>query len=183
MPGGFLIRTSLKVAQLKVLETSNRFSVLTSNVMYTPNCIHETPLRSEHFHIPTTLQGRNWFQEVTAMLDSGASILFLNKQFVNKHKVTTQKLAKPIKVFNIDSTPNKVRMITEVAVLNLEVGEHKEKAVFTVTDIGPEDVIIEIDWLRNHNPSINWYKGIVVIDGCHDGCQSKVKLVESKLAL
>lgn len=64
----------------------------------------------------------------------------------------------------------------------MEVGEHKEKAVFTVTDIGPEDVIIGIDWLRNHNPSIDWYEGIVVMDGCPDGCQSKVKLVESKLA-
>lgn len=116
------------------------------------------------------------------MLDSGASTLFLNKHFVDKHKVTTRKLAKPIEVFNIDGTPNKAGMITEVAVLNLEVGEHKEKAVFTVTDIGPEDVIIGINWLRKYNPSIDWYEGIVVMDGCPDGYQSKVKLVESKLA-
>lgn len=116
------------------------------------------------------------------MLDSGASTLFLNKHFVDKHKVTTRKLAKPIEVFNIDGTPNKVGMITEVAVLNLEDGEYKEKAVFTVTDIEPENVIIGINWLRNHNPSIDWYKGIVVMNGCPDGCQSKVKLVEPKLA-
>lgn len=182
MPGGFLIRTSLKAVRLKFLKTSNRFSVLASNVMYTPECIYETPSSSEHFHIPIMLQGRNRFQEVTGMLDSGASTLFLNKLFVNKHKVTTQKLAKPIKVFNINGTLNKAGMITEVAVLNLEAGEHKEKAVFTVMDIGPENIIIGIDWLRNHNPNINWYKGIVVMDGCSDGCQSKVKLVELKLA-
>lgn len=136
--------------------------------MYTSDCIYETPSRSEHFHIPITLRGRNRFQEVTAMLDSGASTLFLNKRFVDKHKVTTRKLAKPIEVFNIDGTPNKAGMITEVAVLHLEVGEHKKKAVFTVTDIGLEDVIIGIDWLRNHNPSIDWYEGIVVMDGCSD---------------
>ena len=79
------------------------------------------------------------------MVDSGASTLFLNKKFVEKHKVRTRKLAQPIEVFNIDGTPNQAGLITDVAVLQLEVGEHKEKAVFTVTDIGPENVIIGID--------------------------------------
>lgn len=154
-PGGFLIRTSLKTVRLKFLEMSNRFSVLTSNVMYTPDCIYETPSRSEHFHISIMLQGRNRFQEVMAMLDSGASTLFLNKRFVNKHKVTTRKLAKPIKVVNIDIPSIRREWLQKLWFSTWKVGEHKEKAVFTVTDLEPEDVIVGIDW----------YKGIVVMDG------------------
>lgn len=116
------------------------------------------------------------------MLDSGVSILFINKRFIEKHRVKTQKLTQPIEVYNIDETPNQAGLITDVAVLNLEVGEHKEKAVFTITDIRPEDIIIEIDWLQNHNPSIDWYKGIIVMDGCPDDCPSKVTSAKSKLA-
>lgn len=155
MSGGFLIRASLKAARLKFLDMSNKFSVLAS---VPENIIYEVPSRSEHFHIPITLQGRNRSKEVMAMLDSDASILFINKQFIEKHRVKTQKLTQPIEVYNIDETPNQAGLITEVAVLNLKVGEHKKKAVFTITNIGPEDIIIEIDWLRNHNPSIDWYK-------------------------
>lgn len=72
------------------------------------------------------------------MLDSGASTLFINKHFVEKYRVKTRKLTKPIEVYNIDGTLNQAGLITDVAVLNLEVRDHKEKAVFTITDIGPE---------------------------------------------
>ncbi|OSX58572.1 hypothetical protein POSPLADRAFT_1152697, partial [Postia placenta MAD-698-R-SB12] len=37
-------------------------------------------------------------------------------------------------------------------------GDHLEKMVFTVTDIGPEDVIVGLDWLHDHNPEIDWDK-------------------------
>ena len=58
-------------------------------------------------------------------------------------------------MYNIDGTPNRNGSINEVAVLNMKIGEHVERTVFTVTDIGPENVIIGIDWLRYHNPSID----------------------------
>lgn len=107
------------------------------------------------------------------MIDSGASTLFINKRFVEEHNVTTRKLKDSIPVYNIDGTPNQAGHITHVAVLGMRIGEHNEQAVFTVTDIGPEDVIIGIDWLRKHNPSIDWYEGLVVMDGCPDECHIK----------
>ena len=54
----------------------------------------------------------------------------------------------------------------------MKIGDHEEKTVFTVTDIGPEDVIIGIDWLRHHNPSIDWYEGMLVMNGCPEKCQA-----------
>ena len=115
------------------------------------------------------------------MIDSGASTLFINQRFIKKHNVTTRKLRNPIPVYNIDGTPNQAGQITHVAVLGMRIGEHEERAVFTVTDIGPEDVIIGIDWLRKHNPSIDWYEGLVTMDGCPKECQAKAKPVSSKV--
>lgn len=175
-----MIRASLKAAQLRSVPTSNRFSVLASlptNVIYAPSSIQEVPTNSEHFHVPITLGGRHKSKEVTAMIDSGASTLFINKKFVEKYNVKTQKLKQP----NIDGTPNRAGFITEMAVLTTAVGEHKEKSVFTVTDIGPEDVIIGIDWLRYHNPNIDWFEGLITMDGCPDDCPAKAALVRSEL--
>lgn len=121
------------------------------------------PTKSEHFHVPITLKGRQKSKEVVAMVDSGASTLFINKRWIKENGVATHKLQTPIPVYNIDGTLNQGGSITDMAVLTMKLGEHNEKAVFTVTDIGPEDVIIGIDW----------YEGIMVMDGCPDGCSAR----------
>lgn len=107
------------------------------------------------------------------MVDSGASTLFINKRFVRDNHVLTRKLKQPIQVYNIDGTLNKSGAIEEVAILNMKLGDHEERTIFTVTDIGPEDVIIGIDWLRYHNPTIDWYEGIMRMDRCPDDCKPK----------
>ena len=57
--------------------------------------------------------------------------------------------------------------ITHVAELGLMVGSHREeKIIFTVADIGSEDLIIGIDWLRKHNPEIDWQEGEVTLQCC-----------------
>lgn len=76
-------------------------------------------------------------------------------------------------MFNIDGTENKEGSITHVAVLDMVVGTHVEKVVFTVTDIGPEDVIIGLDWLRKHNPEVDWKEGSLRMSRCPERCQSQ----------
>ena len=93
------------------------------------------------------------------MVDSGATTKFLHRRFVEKNQVTTRKLARPIPLYNIDGTENRDGTITEVAVLDMAIGDHQEKVVFVVTDIGEEDVIIGLDWLREHNPEVDWEHG------------------------
>ncbi|KAI0348248.1 hypothetical protein BDW22DRAFT_1314423, partial [Trametopsis cervina] len=53
-------------------------------------------------------------KEVVAMVDSGASTLFINKRFVEENKIRTRKLKQPIPVYNIDGTPNRNGSIDEV---------------------------------------------------------------------
>ena len=67
----------------------------------------------------------------------------------------TRKLARPIPLYNIDGTENHDGMIMEVAMLDMAIRDHQEKVVFVVTDIGEEDAIVGLDWLREHNPDID----------------------------
>lgn len=162
------MRSFVNAAQRRA-ESSNRFSVLS-------DCIISETAESEHFHIPATISGNRKSKDIVAMVDSGASTLFLNKQFVRENNVKTRRLKKPIAVYNIDGTPNKAGAIEEIAVLALTIGEHVEKTVFTITDIGPEDVIIGIDWLRRHNPEINWDEGTLKLNRCPNDCQVTARL-------
>ena len=107
------------------------------------------------------------------MVDSGATTKFMNRRFVRENKVRTQKLKYPIPLYNIDGSLNKAGSISEVAVLHMKIGDHEEKVVFTVTDIGPEDVILGLDWLREHNPEIDWEQGSFKLSRCPDTCRTE----------
>ncbi|PIL27241.1 hypothetical protein GSI_10385 [Ganoderma sinense ZZ0214-1] len=65
----------------------------------------------------------------------------------------------------------------------MAIGDHREKVVFVVTDIGDEDVIIGLDWLREHNPEVDWKRGLLRLSRCPEACpahQKASKPVETK---
>jgi len=116
--------------------------------------------KSDHFYILITLKGRNKKADIRALVDCGASTLFISKRFVKETQVQTRKLMKEIPVRNIDGMSNVAGSISCFAKLGLKIGDHgEEKAAFMVTDLGSDDIIIGIDWLRYHNPEIDWNAG------------------------
>lgn len=120
---------------------NNRFSLLRSANVY------ELDAESNNVHIPVLLTGKMRHKEVVAMVDSGATNTFINRRFIRENHIATRKLKHPIFLFNIDGTENKDGSITELALLQMKIGDHMEKVVFSVTNIGPEDLIIVLDWL------------------------------------
>jgi hypothetical protein len=93
------------------------------------------------------------------MVDSGATVLFLDKKFADSQKMWQAPLEHPIRLFNIDRTLNEASSITHQVSLYLHVGDKEEKHNFYVTQITPERVILGLLWLRHRNPSINWQTG------------------------
>ena len=62
--------------------------------------------------IQTTDTGK--MHTTTALLDSGATGLFMNADFVKRNRLTTKLLSRPIPVYNVDGSPNKAGSISEV---------------------------------------------------------------------
>ncbi len=126
----------------------------------------------QHFHIPVQLIGKQRQKQVVAMVDSDTTTTFISQQFVVENCVATQKLSHPILLYNINRMLNHDGTISDVAILELQVAEHHERVVFTVTDIGSEDVIIGLDWLRKHNPDVNWDVGTLHLSRCPESCHA-----------
>ena len=59
-------------------------------------------------------------KSMTALLDSGATGMFINREYVKKSGFTTRTLSNPIPVRNVDSTPNEAGSITDLVELNLQ---------------------------------------------------------------
>ncbi|KAG5727450.1 hypothetical protein E4T56_gene12023 [Termitomyces sp. T112] len=97
-------------------------------------------------------------QSIVALLDSGATGLFLDADYVQRHHLTTRPLSHPIPVYNVDGTLNEAGSIRSVVDLVLCYQDHLERAAFAVTSLGKQDMILGFTWLHEHNPEIDWAK-------------------------
>lgn len=112
---------------------------------------------------------------VTALLDCGATGLFLDTRFVEYHNLNTRKLPKAIPVYNVDGTLNKGGSIHEEVDLTMIFNNHTERVTFAVCDLGDKTAIIGHTWLYHHNPEINWKTGEVNFTRCPPDCHMEVR--------
>ena len=128
----------------------------------------ETCQSKSHFHISIILKGRNWSCCTAAMVDSGATALFIGEAFAKCHKMFLEPLVKPIKLLNIDGTLNKAGSIHYKMRLILCTRTKEKKFEFLVTNCGPETIVLGLLWLRIMNPDIDWAKGELHIWDCYN---------------
>ena len=113
--------------------------------------------------------------DVDALLDCGATGLFINRALVHNNGICTCKLEHPITVYNIDGMINQGGSIMEEVTLIMSHQGHKERAVFEVCDLGKTNLIIGYTWLRKHNPEVNWQTGEVEMTRCPRECNMFVR--------
>ena len=122
----------------------------------------------DHLFIDIMLETERVNVKVRALVDSGASSLFMSpriaKQFQRQH------LRKAIPLTNIDGTPNQIGKITHQVRAVMELRGHRSRERLLVAEIGAEDVIIGIDWLKKHNPSVDWKTGELKFTRCPASC-------------
>ena len=143
--------------------------------------ISETKNTKSHFHIRCLLKGRHRTTKVAAMVDSGAMSLFIDRKFVNQHKMLLEPLAQPITLYNINGSLNKAGSITHKVQLLLKVSQDEEKFDFFVTSLGPEKVILGLPWLRHRNPTIDWQKGTMKLSATSGTSSEPIEVEVTKI--
>lgn len=127
--------------------------------------IPEVPPIDSHFRIYVSVSGKHWSKQVAAMIDSGASGIFISNRFVTENHVLTIPMKHPIVLYNVDGSRNLAGSITHYAKLRIQVGTSDRYIEALATNISSEDLILEIPWLREENPDIDWKGGSVTFKG------------------
>jgi Retroviral aspartyl protease len=100
--------------------------------------------------------GQKKIVEATTLLDTGAGGKFIDHNFVRNQKIETKELKYPIKVFNVDGTPNKRGTIMKYTQLDLTINGQTQTHNLLVTGLGKRKIILGYPWFKQTNPDINW---------------------------
>jgi len=117
---------------------------------------------------------------IKALLDSGATEMFMNRQIAARHGFKLQKLERPLMVKNVDGTVNSRGAITYQVECNIFYKGHIERMRMDVYDLGKTEVILGMPWLAAHNSEINWETGEVKITRCPPLCGGKSQKSKKK---
>jgi len=85
--------------------------------------------------------------------------------------MNTQTLSHNIPVFNVDGSPNEAGQISEVVDVVLCYKTHSERMLLAVSGLGKQNLILDYDWLKDHNPKIDWEKEEVKMTHCPLRCE------------
>jgi len=110
---------------------------------------------------------------IKALLDSGATEMFMDRQTASRHGFKLQKLERPLMVKNVDGTVNSGGAITHQVECNVFYKGYMERMRMDVYDLGKTEVILGMPWLAAHNPEIDWETGEVKMTRCPPLCGGK----------
>jgi len=110
---------------------------------------------------------------VEALLDCRATRSLIDRDFVCSKGMNTQTLSHNIPVFNVNGSPNEAGQISKVVDVVLCYKSHSERMLLAVSGLGKQNLILDYDWLKDHNPKINWKKEEVEMTYCPLHCEGK----------
>src|SRR5258708_29761446 len=90
------------------------------------------------------------------LLDSGATSMFINWSFVQKHQLETTPLPQPVLVCNINGSTNENGSVTEEVHITLHFRHHSKRAHLAVANLRQQMVIIGHSYLTLHNLEVDW---------------------------
>jgi len=107
---------------------------------------------------------------VKALLDSGATGLFMDTTFTKEKGFKIEKLKKPLLVRNVDRTMNAGGAITHQVECNMFFKGHVERARMDIYNLEKTELILGMPWLAAYNPEIDWEKEEVKMTHCPPIC-------------
>jgi len=92
---------------------------------------------------------------VKALLDSGATGNFIDRDFIQMKDINARSISRPIPVYNMDGSPNETGQISEVVDVVLHYKTHSERTLLAVSSLGKQNMILGYTWLNDHNPEVD----------------------------
>ena len=96
----------------------------------------------------------------SAMIDSGASMQFIDLDFAVKNHLPLTLKPKPETLIVVDGREAESQL-THSCTFDLTVDQHLETLTFQVIKLVGSNMILGKTWLQRHNPTIDWTKNTV----------------------
>ena len=111
------------------------------------------------FTIPLRVKFDDHSIKVSALLDSGASACFIDKDFAERYKLPLVTKKCPVSIEVIDGRPLVSGDVTqETKALDIYIDQHRSTIVFNVIKSPSNPVNLGLSWLDRYNPDIDWKK-------------------------
>ena len=159
----------------------SELAVDSENVVLETCVVNTSRNTKASFRLPVTLWVYGKKVQTEALVDSGATTNFIDKKFVLKNHLVTNKLANPYNVINADGTPNVAGLIRQYVRAYVEIGSHKSTHFFFVTDLGNKNMLLGYSYLFKHNPQIDWQAGEWEFTRCPDTCAARVRKMQASI--
>ena len=143
--------------------------------------LRQTVTMGREVRIPVRVQGLVNTIEVEALLDSGATGCFVDKSWALDRRLRLSKLVKSVLVLNVNDTRNQEGDITHYVLLTVGVGKHAERLWCAVMCLGKVPLILSHDWLKKHNPDIDWTTRDIKLSRCPPECKLLMDMRFAKL--
>jgi hypothetical protein len=108
-------------------------------------------------------------------------ITSIHPRLVEKYKLEKVKLAAPIQIINADGSDNRQKASRHAARVPMKIGNHYEMIKALILDIGSNDMLLGLDWLAVHNPSMDWINGTVTMDRCPKICRNYNRSIKRQI--
>ncbi|QRV80813.1 Transposon Ty3-G Gag-Pol polyprotein [Ceratobasidium sp. AG-Ba] len=116
-----------------------------------------------------------------AMINSGASSVFINEKIVQDFQLFKKKLDKPRRLKVIDGCEIDSGKVEHYVTINLKIFKHEEEVDAYVVNVGNHDLVLGMAWLKRHNPAIDWDKKSLIFPPpyCSKNCLHTSPIVKS----
>jgi len=133
-----------------------RKPIITENYYAALNYTDTLENDNDHSMVKIQLHGGKESVTINAMIDSGATEDFIDREVCNKHGIKMIKAKHPREIYLADGKPSAMGPVTHITKVPMDISSHRELATFQVVNLQNHEVILGMPWLREHNPTIDW---------------------------
>jgi len=119
----------------------------------------------DYIMVKIQLHGEKESVTINAMIDSGATEDFIDREVCNKHGIKMIKAKNPREIYVADGKPSAMGPVTHMTKVPMDISSHRELVTFQVANLQNHGVILGMPWLREHNPTIDWNDKRITFNG------------------
>ena len=113
-----------------------------------------------------TRHGKDVYTRI--FIDCGADINCIDIDFAKRNKVNLRKIEKPLKINNVDGSPNDTGAVKYECKFFFKIGTIVHQETFYAMKCGRDNLILGLPWLNKINPKIDWEKKSIEINDATD---------------